>query len=109
MLKTIIFSSFFVAFAFPVNAQVGPGLGSSDRIASEPENYAQVCTKSANGRLTLRMGPGQEFNKVKEIANGQMLALNGGKYGRDGFWWWNVYHNNSRGWVRSDYVCGDPQ
>jgi uncharacterized protein YraI len=99
----------FLAAALPVNAQVGPGLGASDHVASGVESYAQVCTSQSRGRLSLRTGPGQNFGKIKEIPNGHTVGLIKGGYGQDGFWWWNVSHNNSRGWVRADYICGDPQ
>ncbi|MCU0536854.1 MAG: SH3 domain-containing protein [Hydrococcus sp. Prado102] len=109
MLKFFATGVLFLATTLPVKAQVGPGLGSSDRVASGVQSYAQVCTNSSSGRLSLRTGPGQNFGKIKEIPNGHTVGLIKGGYSQDGFWWWNVIHNNSRGWVRSDYVCGDPQ
>ncbi|MEM9275897.1 MAG: SH3 domain-containing protein, partial [Cyanobacteria bacterium P01_F01_bin.143] len=69
----------------------------------------RVCTRSARGRLSLRTGPGRGYSKVKEIPNGHIVALRNGEYATDGFYWWYVSHNGSNGWVRADYVCGDPQ
>lgn len=111
MFKTIVTSAFLLAAALPVKAQVGSGLGVTDYVnhSSSQATYAQVCTRSGNGRLSLRMGPGTNFGKIKEIPNGHTVALSSGKYASDGFYWWNIYHNGSQGWVRSDYVCGDPQ
>ncbi len=108
MLKTLMASALILAVALPVKSQIGPGLGPTDSVA-RGERYAQVCTRERNGRLSLRTGPGQGYNKIKEIPNGHSIALFDGEYGGDGFYWWNVLHNGSRGWVRADYVCGDPQ
>ncbi len=107
MLKTLMASALILAVALPVKAQVGPGMGPTDRVARGIN--AQVCTRNRNGRLSLRTGPGRDYRKIKEIPNGHTLALNFSEYGNDGFRWWNVYHNGNQGWVRSDYVCGDPQ
>lgn len=109
MFKTFAISVLILTAALPVKAQVGPGLGVTDHVASGVKRYAQVCTSDSNGRLSLRTGPGQNFGKIKEIPNGHSVGLVTGQYSQDGFWWWNVHHNGSRGWVRSDYVCGDPQ
>lgn len=70
--------------------------------------YATVCTHQRNGRLSLRTGPGQNYPKVKEIRNGNQVALVNAEYSPDGFRWWNVLHNGTRGWARADYICGDP-
>ena len=115
MLKTSMVKSLFVSIlilgmGLPVKAQVGPGLGSTDAVSNyQTERYASVCTSQSNGRLSMRMGPGQEHRKIKEVTSGQLVALVNGTYSPDGFYWWNVLHNGSRGWVRSDYLCGDPQ
>ncbi|MFH7031023.1 MAG: SH3 domain-containing protein [Heteroscytonema crispum UTEX LB 1556] len=109
MLKTFMTSVLILAATLPVNAEVGPGHGRTDSIASGPQSYAEVCTKDGSGRLSMRSGPGRDFRKLKEIPNGDEVGLMGGKYGQDGFWWWSVSHNNRRGWVRAHYVCGDPQ
>lgn len=112
MLKFLMAGTLIFAVALPVKAQVGPGMGPSDHHGGGMGGeglYANVCTKDRNGRLSLRSGPGQNYAKVKEISNGHRLALNFSEYGNDGFRWWNVFHNGSRGWVRADYVCGDPE
>lgn len=112
MMKTLMTGALILTAALPASAQVGPGLGVTDSISgrySRSESYAMVCTKNHNGRLSLRTGPGMNFGKIKEIPNRHTVGLNYGQYGVDGFWWWNVYHNGYQGWVRADYVCGDPQ
>lgn len=112
MLKTLLASTLILTAALPTKAQVGPGFSSSDHISSYPVNqqsYAQVCTRNRNGRLSLQTGPGQNFRKIKEIPNGNMVALNSSEYSDDGFRWWNVSHKGSFGWVRADFICGDPE
>lgn len=111
MHKILLASALTLTFALPIKAQVGPGANSSDIPYGRGGDtiYAQVCTNEPNGRLSLRSGPGQNYRKIKEIRNGDTLALNSSQYDNRGFRWWSVYHNGSRGWVRADYVCGDPE
>lgn len=109
MFKTLMTTALVVFSVLPVKAQIGPGLGPSDSIAVNQGRYAQVCTSSSGGSLSLRTGPGTNFYRIKTIPNRHTIALVNGQYGNDGFWWWQVYHNGSQGWVRADYVCGDPQ
>lgn len=115
MQKIFMASALILAVALPAKAQTGPGLGETDyrgSLASDSygrERYARVCTSDRNGHLSMRMGPGAQYKKIKEISNGHYLGLVGGEYGSDGFYWWEVLHNGNKGWVRSDYVCGDPQ
>ncbi len=111
MFKSLLTSIFLVILALPVTAQVGPGRGPTDYNPNYDarRSSGRVCTRSARGRLSLRTGPGTGYYKVKEIPNGHLVALRDGQYGNDGFYWWYVTHNGSDGWVRSDYVCGDPQ
>lgn len=111
MLKSLIASTLILAVAVPVKAQVGPGSSNADYIAGSGGGryYASVCTNTYNGRLSLRTGPGKNYPKIKEIPNGHTVALNYSEYDNDGFRWWNANHKGSRGWVRADYVCGDPE
>lgn len=109
MFKIFMTSVLILGAALKANAEIGPGLGRTDSMASRPQSYAQICTNDSNGRLSMRSGPGQNFRKLKEIPNGDEVGLMGGKYGQDSFWWWNVSYNEGRGWVRADFVCGDPQ
>jgi hypothetical protein len=111
MLKILVATALTLAAVLPVNAQVGPGFGRRDHVSQNyrPQHYAEVCTKNHDGRLSLRTGPGPSYRKILEIPNRNVIGLNFGKYGDDGFWWWNTYHNGYQGWVRADYVCGDPQ
>ncbi|MDZ4878825.1 MAG: hypothetical protein CLLPBCKN_008263 [Chroococcidiopsis cubana SAG 39.79] len=110
--KTLLASALILTAAVPATAQVGPGMNGNDYIGSnhgEGQAYAEVCTRNRNGRLSLRTGPGQNFGKIEEIPNKDVVALNDSKYGSDGFRWWNISHNGNRGWVRADYICGDPE
>ncbi|MDM9381213.1 SH3 domain-containing protein [Chlorogloeopsis sp. ULAP01] len=109
MLKIFMTGALILAAALPARAQVGPGLGRTDSIASRPQSYAQVCTNDVYGRLSVRSGPGRNFRKLKEITNGQLVGLMSGQYGQDGFWWWRISHQNGSGWARADFLCGDPQ
>jgi hypothetical protein len=110
MLKTLVTDALIVtASSLPGIAQVGPGLGRSDSIASSPQSYAQVCTNDIDGRLSVRSGPGRPFPKLGEIPNGQIVGLISGQYQRDGFWWWRIIYGTRSAWVRADYLCGDPQ
>ncbi len=110
MFKTLLASVLIAGATLPVAAQVGPGLGYSD-YASRPSttNYGRICTKSSNGRLSMRTGPGQNYRKIVEVPNAQYVPLNSGEYSSDGFWWWNVNYNGYNGWARADYICEDPQ
>ena len=67
MLKTFITSTLIITAALPVKAQVGPGLGPSDAIADNRGTYASVCTRTAQGRLSMRTGPGTYYNKITFI------------------------------------------
>lgn len=107
MFKTFLAANILVLTAvLPLKAQVGPGLDPYDTMANRGR-YATVCTKTAQGRLSMRTGPGTGYRKIKEIPNRHTVALDGGQYGNDGFWWWRVSHNGSYGWSRADYICGD--
>jgi hypothetical protein len=110
MFKTLLASVLIAGATLPVAAQVGPGLGYTD-YASRPSkiDYGRVCTKSYNGRLSMRTGPGQNYRKIAEVPNAQYVPLNSGEYSSDGFWWWNINYNGYNGWGRADYICEDPQ
>lgn len=83
MLKTLVTGALIVtASSLPAIAQVRPGLGRSDSIASSPQSYAQVCTNDIDGRLSVRSGPGRSFPKLGEIPNGQIVGLISGQYRR---------------------------
>ncbi|WP_235658723.1 SH3 domain-containing protein, partial [Fischerella thermalis] len=104
MFKCFLGSALILAAALPVKAEIGPGLGRTD-IASSTDDVPYVCTNDDNGRLSLRSGPGTNFRKIKEIPNGNSVNILSGQYGRDRYYWWNVRHERSLGWVRADYVC----
>ncbi|GBF81540.1 SH3 domain-containing protein [Aphanothece sacrum] len=116
MWKTIIASAIFLGVAIlPLKAQVqvGPGCGRTDgycRRGTGGENpYGRVCTNQRDGRLSMRSGPGQNYQKLTEIPNGRTIAIYEGQYGPDGIYWWQANYNGRGGWVRADYVCNDPQ
>lgn len=114
MFKNFMTSAFLLTImALPTQAQVGPGCGPSDgncQPGTGGQNpYGRICTHQRNGRLSMRTGPGQNYNKITEIPNGNIVALSGGEYGSDGIYWWRANYNGRGGWIRSDYVCNDPQ
>ena len=110
MFKTLLASILIAGAALPAAAQTGPGLGYTDYVSrSNNTRYGRICTRNYNGRLSLRTGPGQGYQKILEIPNQRYVPLYSGQYAVDGFWWWNVNYNNYNGWVRADYVCEDPQ
>ena len=110
MIKTLLASILITGACLPSLAQVGPGLGSSDYVSRRNRaQYGRICTRTQNGRLSLRTGPGQGYYKLTEIPNQRYVPLYSGQYSNDGFWWWNVDYNGHGGWVRADYVCEDPQ
>jgi hypothetical protein len=114
MLKTFITSAVLLTLTtLPTQAQFGPACGPSDgncQPRSGGQNpYGRICTHQRNGRLSMRTGPGRNYNKITEIPNGNIVALSGGQYGTDGIYWWRANYNGRGGWVRSDYVCNDPQ
>ena len=110
MFKTLLASILIAGVTLPAVAQVGPGLGSSDYVnRRNSTRYGRICTKNYNGRLSLRTGPGQGYRKITEIPNQRYVPLYSGRYAVDGFSWWNVNYSGNNGWVRGDYVCGDPQ
>ncbi|AKG21009.1 SH3 domain-containing protein [Calothrix sp. 336/3] len=104
MLKTFMAGALIVAAALPVNAQVTPQISTQDMLVARAGN-GYVCTREFNGRLSLRIGPGQSFAKIKEIRNGDNVLLLSRAEGRDGYTWWYVRHNRNRGWVRADFIC----
>ena len=112
MLKTLMASAFILAAALSASAQVGPGQGPTDYRPTgqggQPA-YGQVCTRQGSGRLNLRSNPTTNSRVVNQIPNGRNLELYDGGYSSDGFWWWRTRYGNSWGWVRADYICGDPQ
>ncbi|MGK7877188.1 MAG: hypothetical protein AB4426_28995 [Xenococcaceae cyanobacterium] len=126
-MKGLIAAASALVIALPAAAQVGPGMGPTDYIytspgsrnviyigggnPSTPVGFGQVCTRNQRyGRLNLRRAPSTYANPpLVEIPNRVGLNLYGGVYGNDNFWWWYTRYGNNWGWVRADYVCGDPQ
>ncbi len=112
MFKTLLTAAILLAIALPVDAQVGPGCGPTDGncgTGGRRPASGRVCTRDARGRLSMRTGAGRNYGKILEIPNRTYITLSAGGYDSNGIYWWRTYYNGRSGWVRSDYVCGDPQ
>ena len=104
MFKFFMASALIFAAALPVAAEeVGPGVGGT----SSQGYAAHVCTNDVGGRLTLRTGPGKNYNQIRQIPAGQNIRVLATRQSDDGFEWYKVAYKNSRGWVRSDYICNN--
>ena len=105
MFKLLMASALIFAAALPVAAeQVSPGVGRTSRL----EGYvAFVCTDDAGSSLTLRIGPGINYDKIRQIPSGKNIRVIDSTKSADGIEWFKVSYKNSRGWVRSDYVCNN--
>jgi uncharacterized protein YraI len=105
MFKLFMASALIFAAALPVVAEeVGPGVG---RISSSDGYVASVCTNDVGGSLTLRTGPGRNYKKIRQIPAGNNIRVIDSTKTDDGFEWFKVTYKNSRGWVRSDYICNN--
>jgi uncharacterized protein YraI len=105
MFRLLIASILILTTTLPVNAKMGPGIGLTTSISSRVRSSAQVCTNESKGNVSLRVGPGRDYEQIKEIPNGHEVSLINGEYAVDGFWWWNVSYKNKRGWARADFIC----
>lgn len=77
----------------------GPGTLGGNRM------MVRVCTRSANGSLNVRTGPGTNFKAIARIPNGAVMAAVSSDRGNDGYRWYCVERGNVIGWVRGDYLC----
>jgi uncharacterized protein YraI len=103
MFKLLMASGLIFAAALPVAAQeVGLGVG---RISRSEGYIASVCTNDVSGTLTLRSGPGKNHDEIRQIPSGRNIRVLASTRSQDGFDWFKISYKNSRGWVRSDYVC----
>ncbi|BAZ15544.1 SH3 type 3 domain protein [Calothrix sp. NIES-4071] len=93
--------------ALPASAGIGPGMGRTTSFASRIQGSATVCTNRDTGNLFLRTGPGQNYQQVREIPNGEEVSLMGGEYSTDGKWWWHISHKSKLGWAPASFLCGD--
>jgi uncharacterized protein YraI len=105
MFKLLIASIFLITTTLPANAKIGPGMGLTTSISTRIRNSAQVCTNETKGNLLLRVGPGSDYQQIREIPNNHQVSLINGEYSTDGFWWWNISYKNKRGWGRADFIC----
>jgi uncharacterized protein YraI len=104
MLKTLMVGALILTTTFPATAQANFNTKKSDLLIAQKYN-AYVCTSSANGRLSLRYGPGQGYQKIVEIPNGYGVSWVDSTTGDDGYTWLFVYYGDTSGWVRGDYIC----
>ena len=129
-MKSLIVTISCLLIAFPAVAQGGPCLGISDydsnpayelTINPFPRNQlpsysfggynsGQIRTRQANSTVNLRSQANTNANNVlTAIPNKTRIRLYGGYYSQDNYWWWFTEYNNKLGWIRADYICGDPQ
>ena len=107
MFKLLMASTLIFAAALPVAAgELGSGVG---RISRSDGYSAYVCTNDPGGSLTLRTGPGKNHDEIRQIPSGKNIRVlaSSNREDEDGFHWFKVAYKNSRGWVRSDYVCNN--
>ncbi|MGK7941887.1 MAG: hypothetical protein AB4062_17390 [Crocosphaera sp.] len=71
--------------------------------------YGIAHTGSDNYSLRLFSQSNTNSNVLATIPNDSRIPLFGGYYAKDNYWWWMTKYNNRIGWVRSDFVCGDPK
>ncbi len=104
MFKLFIVSTLILT-AIPAIAETGPGIGRTTSFASRVQTSAKVCSNDTKASLSLRVGPGRNYQTIREIPNGEEVALISGEYGQDGAWWWRVAYKNRPGWARADFLC----
>lgn len=69
-----------------------------------------VRTWNGNSNVNLRQQPTTNNSTVlKTIPDQSLIPLYGGFYSEDNYWWWLTEYQGNRGWIRADFVCGDPQ
>ncbi|MBD2204594.1 SH3 domain-containing protein [Calothrix sp. FACHB-1219] len=103
MPKLLMASALIFAVALPASAgELVPGVGQ----ISHTEGYsASVCTNDPSGTLPLRSGPGQNHDEIRQIPSGKNVRVLNSRRSQDGFDWFKISYRDTRGWVRSDYVC----
>ena len=86
------------------------GPGNQNHMGGPADGYVSVCTRSAEGKLTLRSTPNQGGTQVKLIPNGTygIYYYNRTKVGE--YVWYEVEYspdgiNYYFGWLRGDYLC----
>ncbi|MDJ0578775.1 SH3 domain-containing protein [Crocosphaera sp.] len=132
--KAVFIASLIVGISLassPVaSAQEGPCLGISDKnpypsyestINPFPRNQLPpgifggeldqglVRTWNPNSNVNLRQQANTSSQVLRNISDRSVIPLYGGYYSEDNYWWWFTEYEGKKGWIRSDYVCGDPQ
>ncbi|BAY10352.1 SH3 domain-containing protein [Calothrix sp. NIES-2098] len=102
MSKLLIVSALILTATLPVTAKEVVPEGS--RLTRSEGYSAYVCTNDPSGTLALRNGPGQDRDEIRQIPSGRNIRVLTSRRSQDGDWF-KISYKNSRGWVRSDYVC----
>jgi hypothetical protein len=87
----------------------------------------RICTRQPNSRVTLRQGPGVDYERgLVEVGSGgeavyrsfeavnftvldrEEISVFSMTHGTDGRIWYKVGTNQWVAWVRSDFVCRNP-
>ena len=89
----------------PASSVNNYGPGDFNNINTPSEGWVSVCTKSANGKLTLRSGASTSSAQVAKIANGEYNIYYFNKVKVGDYVWYNVDYNGFVGWLRGDYLC----
>ena len=86
------------------NARPKFGPGNGNNLQGYNEGWLRIHTRSADGRLTLRLSPDQNAGAVTEIPNGtdEIYYFNRVKVGE--YVWYQVEYFGLVGWLRGDYV-----
>lgn len=107
MVSKLIIGALILTAALPASAGMGPGMGRTTSFASRIQGSATVCTNRDTGSLFLRTGPGQNYEQIREIPNGEEVSLKGGEYAQDSKWWWHVSYKGKLGWAPASFLCDD--
>lgn len=132
--KAVFIASLIVgiplAFSTVASAREGPCLGIADKdsypayeltINHFPGNQfppgifggeldqGLVTTWNPNSNVNLRRQANTSSQVLRTIRDRSVIPLYGGYYSEDNYWWWFTEYEGKKGWIRSDYVCGDPQ
>ncbi|MBA3923086.1 MAG: SH3 domain-containing protein [Nostocaceae cyanobacterium] len=76
--------------------------------SAENSRSLSVCTHDSDGSLTLRRGPGKDYEEMRQIPSKKVIQELDSRHSEDGFQWSKVSYKGTTGWVRSDYLCNIP-
>lgn len=68
----------------------------------EPGGQAQVTTEG--GALRVRPNPSTGGEPIGTLENGAIITIVGGPSEGDGYTWWEIEINGTRGWVAADFL-----